>query len=598
MTSLVPELAKYDRWTTPVLHRLVGELPSESKARLHISLALASSDPRHVDYLCQRIRRATAAELPVIVAALVRHEKPLADRFWPVLLNAEGNADERLRTACALAAFDRSNPRWTDVGPFLAAKLLTENPLTLVRWVDALRPVSSFLLPPLADVIAGDSSTDPTVVAACDIFAEFASGQPERFETLLRRLPIPTSGGQVSSDRPPLSPARLANVAAALMRMDQYPSMRHLLVHTADPTVRSYLIHRFRWLRIDPELIFRELSRESDDSIRRALLLGLGDYGTGHFTPAQRDRASSLVLQWYRDDPDPGVHSAAEWVLVRCWKQSDEAKVAIKELVTGKTEGNRSWYVTRELHTMAVIRGPFECLAGQPPKAVRVPRGFAIATKEVTVEQFLHFRKDHPYRNSITPEVSCPVGKVSWYDAAAYCNWLSQREGIPSDEWCYEPNSEQRFAQGMKIHFGRRGYRLPTGWEWEHACRAGATTDYSWGTKVDIVAKFAWSSAAPRGRSWSVGTLKPNDLGLFDMHGNIWEWCQSRWEPRADRNLRELTHAEPNTLEEHVEDPTLRDVWGGVFTQSPIMIGLADCAGIEPGNGGDILGFRVARTWD
>src|SRR5262249_54429099 len=154
----------------------------------------------------------------------------------------------------------------------------------------------------------------------------------------------------------------------------------------------------------------------------------------------------------------------------------------------------------------------------------------AIAAKPVTVEQFLKFRDDHNYRRQVAPTVDCPVNSTSWYDAAAYCNWLSVREGLGQDQWCYEPNAHGQYAQGMKLkanYLSLAGYRLPTEAEWEYACRAGVETNRYYGESEELLGKYGVYSGNSRDhRSWPVGSLKPNDLGLFDMHGNLWCWCQ------------------------------------------------------------------------
>jgi eukaryotic-like serine/threonine-protein kinase len=117
----------------------------------------------------------------------------------------------------------------------------------------------------------------------------------------------------------------------------------------------------------------------------------------------------------------------------------------------------------------------------------------------------------------------------SWYEAAAYCNALSRRENL---EECYAPNSEGEFAEGMTCaadFLDRPGYRLPTEAEWEYACRAGAVTSRYYGGSVALLEQYAWYNLNSRVRAWPCGQLQPNDLGLFDMLGNLFEWCQDEY---------------------------------------------------------------------
>jgi len=79
----------------------------------------------------------------------------------------------------------------------------------------------------------------------------------------------------------------------------------------------------------------------------------------------------------------------------------------------------------------------------------------------------------------------------------------------------------------------RIGYRLATEAEWEHACRAGAKTAYGYGEPEELLEKYAWFARNSWGKSHPVGLLKPNDLGLFDMHGNAWEYCDDWYDKGA-----------------------------------------------------------------
>ncbi|MEQ8189965.1 MAG: formylglycine-generating enzyme family protein [Candidatus Eremiobacterota bacterium] len=120
---------------------------------------------------------------------------------------------------------------------------------------------------------------------------------------------------------------------------------------------------------------------------------------------------------------------------------------------------------------------------------------FYIGTYEVTNKEYSLFDPEHE-----NPGDNLPVVNVTWDEACAYCQWLSGKTG--------------------------KTYRLPTEAEWEYACRAGTTTEYYWGTEMDD--EFCWYFGNSEGKVHPVGQRKPNLFGLYDMMGNVWEWC-SDW---------------------------------------------------------------------
>src|SRR5262249_37511427 len=140
----------------------------------------------------------------------------------------------------------------------------------------------------------------------------------------------------------------------------------------------------------------------SETSQRRALIMALGTYGTEGLSPGEREPLIRKLLDLYRNDPDAGIHGAAEWTL-RQWGQPATIRSVDAELSKLEGRGGRRWYVNGQGQTFAVIDGPVEFRVGSPPseserigdletyREMLIPRRFAVATKEVTVEQFQRF---------------------------------------------------------------------------------------------------------------------------------------------------------------------------------------------------------------
>jgi formylglycine-generating enzyme required for sulfatase activity len=427
------------------------------------------------------------------------------------------------------------------------------------------------------------------------------------------------------------------------------------LQHSPDPRLRSFLVNWLKPFGADRKRLTAELDRlggvapaaragdlattmegslaarhpspatqemdailfHPETSIRRALVLALGMSEADTLSPGERESLTSKLLDLYRNDPDAGIHGAAEWVLRR-WNQDEKLKAADAELGRLKEPGQGRWYVNSQGQTLAIIEGPVEfpmgsllTESGRDPWERRhsrlIPRRFAIATKEVSVEQYQRFSTENQQfkpgqigLEQYSPKPNGPIVGVTWFGAAAYCNWLSEKEGLPKDQWCYLPTEQSKYDKGMKIPadvFQRRGYRLPTESEWEYACRGGAITSRYYGQSIDLLGQYAWYGRNSQNQAWPCGLTLPNDLGLFDMLGNAEEWCHDRYEPYYRRRDRATGRLE-SPIDDIVDDTT-RPLRGGPFSHRAAFIRSAYRFADVPTNQHYNLqrGFRLARTY-
>jgi formylglycine-generating enzyme required for sulfatase activity/WD40 repeat protein len=188
-----------------------------------------------------------------------------------------------------------------------------------------------------------------------------------------------------------------------------------------------------------------------------------------------------------------------------------------------------------------------------PAHQVKISRPFLIGATEVTVGQYRRFveaasylteterfggghstskEEQDPKKKSVTWRTpgypvtdESAVSQITWNDAVAFCNWLSEREKLSS---CYRGDEQGDWT----ISPAGDGYRLPTEAYWEYACRAGTTTHYSFGDDASTFGEYGWSSkVGSASNAHPAGGKLPNPFGLYDMHGNVDEWCHDWFSP-------------------------------------------------------------------
>ena len=647
--------------------------PVGTNAGLHCRLALLADDASLAPEVAHFVIHGWPKQMLPVRERLVPHAGVVAPQLWKVLEDAVGGRETiQLRAACLLAAMTPDDPRWAKYGPPIGATLTKEPAESRYYWGTALAPVMRYLVPGIVDqyflsrdrIASGKLPVHQLVEealayeAAGILFVEHTGGMPEVRAELLASLDGPNARSLIGFTRQPekLLPLlrgvlaegpkpngaavaavigaagegtrtvpdealvavakRRAAAAFALLEFGEPEPAWEMLRHSPDPTARSYLVERLGGVAEHRRDLVRRFRTESDVSARRALLLALGDTDQSRLGrewerawDAERDEFVKELLALYRTHPDPGLHSAIDWLLREQWGMAKEVAAIDAELAKAAIPvppAGKDWFVNGQGQTFAVVRGPVEFSIGSPlaepdrsddelPLRRRIPRSFAVATKEVTVDQFLRYKQGHEWSKAHSPGPDTPVVGVTWFDCAGYCNWLSERDGIPQDQWCYEPTPGGRYADGMRLkagHLNLNGYRLPTEAEWEFVARGGATTSRHYGRGRELLPRYAWTMSNSDRRAHPVGTLRPNDCGLFDPLGNAFEWCDTQ---AADYRLFAQTDA-GSSSPQPVDERKVRVLRGGSFVAFAEHVRSAYRYYYPPPTHNQGHGFRPART--
>lgn len=205
----------------------------------------------------------------------------------------------------------------------------------------------------------------------------------------------------------------------------------------------------------------------------------------------------------------------------------------------------------------------------EPLTQVTLTRGFWLCWHEVTQEEFQQVMGSNP--SSFKGDLQRPVENVTWFQAVEYCDRITERE-----------RDAGRLPKTYR-------YRLPTESEWEFAARAGTRTRFSYGDDptYEQLGNYAWFAGNSGRRSHPVGQKRPNPWGLYDMHGNVFEWCLDWFGQLPGGSV---------TNYPGVEMATDRNIRGGYWDSGPAFCRCALRVHFIPETYLNYLGFRVALS--
>ncbi len=199
--------------------------------------------------------------------------------------------------------------------------------------------------------------------------------------------------------------------------------------------------------------------------------------------------------------------------------------------------------------------------------------GFWMSSCEISQKVYAAIMNRNP--SSFIGDENLPLEMVSWEDAALFCNAMSRKAGL---EPCYDEIS-------WACDFTKTGYRLPTEAEWEYACRAGSTGQYSGGETESDLARVSWYVGNSGYKTHPVGGKEPNAWGLYDMHGNVWEWCHD-WYGAYESSLNNPVQSKKSSY---------RVIRGGAWSESATECRNSNRNKYYQGMSFNLIGFRVVR---
>lgn len=659
----LPDLLKEMK---PYLHVVRDELKrierreDDSIERRTANLLLYRDEPTATRsrYLRVRLLDAEPDDLDVIRKTLLIHPDSAGiEDLWSIVESRDSSVDQRLRAAAALALLDPENSKWSSVETSVVRALLAQDRRSIASWVESLDPILRRLLESLSRVVA-DSKLHPSTREAaaaalavalvrCHDIAGFAGpladAPPIAFHILIQALQLVGANdeaiegltrilGASTGVSSPLvgdpSPERRANAAVALMILRRPEAVWPLLRHHEDSGPRALLIDRMARLGVDPGILVDRLQEGIADSTEAQAILmvlsemiALAEPESPILSGSRTDDLVRIVQELYQAHPHPGVHSAAGQLLRRLEPASRVPEADHGEKPNIEPPAARNWFLGPNRHTFAVI-GPLEGWVGSPPgepgrmpnevrQFVRTGRILAVAVTEVTEAQLRVFLKEEKISQDRLEGDEFPASRITWYLAARYCNWLSKKAGLPASEWCYpEP-----IQAGMRLDAGavhRTGFRLPTEVEWELFCRAGSTSARPSGSSLEILSRYAITWLNADETLSEVATKLPNEYGLFDVLGNVWEWCHDG--PDSDEHLPPYPVGTPSfpgldsQRDESIlekgnpageEKQTFRYMRGGAYDYSPTIWARSSAryyGRVQRGKDERYKGFRVVRT--
>lgn len=584
--AVVRDLEPYRTWADPRLRKLLMSQDSDEKTKIHVRLALLPVDETQVEPLTAEMLNGTLQtqeRFPVIRDSLQGSWKQIEPELWNVLHADNQIETRRFRAGMALATYAPTSDQWTAAdASLLAEQLVASSPEYQRELREFLRPISPKLLDPIEVIFRDPLLGESERIASASALADYAARDPERlsvlvavadqkqYEIILGALSADPGnqarawhalttiiGQQPTAELLPTERLALgrrrAGAAVTMLRWGEHAAALPAFRIDDDPESLTQTIHRLKPRGVRLIDVLNCLAVASTETERFALLLALGEFSMDELPLAQRDETVAQMEDWYANDASSGIHGAAGWLL-RTWGQNDAVARVDKHPVPYDRSGQRQWFVEEVAgeYLTWIVFTPGDAMIGSRAEErgrkndetrhlVHFTRPYAVCQSEVTVAMWKRFQQETNRTDGLFDEHSSspdvPVCGPTWYTSILFCRWLSEVSGLDETQQCYVAADMVPEDQCIQLDDGSTfprswpfepkliGFRLLTEAEWERACRAGTQTAFYFGNDESLLDHYAWWNGNSGRHSHLAGTVRPNLRGLYDMHGDVFEWC-------------------------------------------------------------------------
>ena len=628
--ALLKALEKSDEFisrTSSIYHQELEMMDKTDPRRVNAILGLRGQDPQLNIELCDHMLNAKVSNLLVIIKRLEPFKKPLVDIVLDKIKVVD--SDGLLRIAGALAIWDPDNSGLVDYLPKICEKLIAENKLLLSDWIEVYRPLGDKLYPLLLPKIARKENVASERYFATALCSEFVRNdcsklfdlmlacEPQNAILIMEKM-LPLKNEMLQIVRKTRSESYLAAGFEQDLRFQDRQGVAAAIqislgddsgfsVFSSDLTAKSKCMLMLGCLNVAPSRIMDQIKKTSDIASKRSLVIALGDLSLESVDAKIRNDWSGMFLDMYLNNPDSGLHGALDWLLRKRWGLEKECDRII-EVLKSKPNIEKKWFVNSMGQTFVVVGGPVRYTMGSPyDEPLRydseeyhpryISKSIAVGQKEVTINEFLALIPEQRYIEKYAKTPDTAMCCISWYDCARYCNLLTEKE-FSKEDCVYLPNEEGLYDQGMKIvdePLKKKGYRMPTEAEFEFFHRGGSTKAFYHGSDYRLLDRYGFFAGNSQNQLWPVGTLRPNDFGLFDTGGNAFEWCLDIYEGYYDLKGEDEDFF-MQLQDRNISSNISRCLRSGCFYSEISAVRSADRHNAKPDDRSNSRGLRLVRS--